>query len=130
MNIPLVALVATLALAGLQGAGKALRDTVAHHFPQSVFNKIRWQWLWKWFRSDWRDRPSHIIIPLWDAWHFGDFIANLAPVFWSGFGLYAFDVFDWKRLVVLYVIVYSVTFWWLYKRALVTAASDPLSQRE
>ena len=67
----------------LGGIGKAIRDTIAFKWDDSVFNKIkndRWR---RWFQST-GDRPNHLIWFLWDGWHFGDtlsYTALLAAMF-------------------------------------------------
>ena len=63
----------------LAGFGKALRDTVAHHFPVSVFAKITNPTTYRWFQSDWQNKPAHWFSPTWDAWHFGDFLTWASP---------------------------------------------------
>ena len=67
----------------LGGIGKAIRDTVAFNWNESVFNKIEHNRLRLWFQSK-GDRPRHIIWFLWDGWHFGDtlsYSALLAAMF-------------------------------------------------
>lgn len=59
-------------MAILSGLGKAVRDTIAHHWERCIFTKIGNEFWFKWFRSDWRDKPSHPIWFLWDAWHWFD----------------------------------------------------------
>ena len=65
-------------LAILSGLSKAIRDTVAHHWNICVFSRIKYNFWFKWFRSDWRDKPSHPIWFLWDAWHCFDTLSYAA----------------------------------------------------
>lgn len=110
MNSGMVtSLVATVILALMHGFGKALRDTVAHHFPESIFNRATDPRAWKWYRSDWQDRPAHKIVPLWDAWHFGDFWASAAPIVWALVAGVNMGLF------LVYCIIFLWTFLYLYK---------------
>ena len=67
----------SLILAFIAGVcGKAFRDTIAHHYDRSIFKSLDC----KWIESDWRNKPQYpnwryFIPPLWDGWHFGDFVS-------------------------------------------------------
>ena len=67
----------------LGGIGKAIRDTIAFNWDESVFKKIKNDRLRIWFQST-GNRPNHIVWFLWDGWHFGDtlsYTAILAAMF-------------------------------------------------
>lgn len=59
----------------LAGSGKALRDTVSFHWDNCIFARIKNKRWYRWFKSDYEDRPNYLIWFLWDAWHFGDTIS-------------------------------------------------------
>ena len=59
------------------GMAKAGRDTIAHHWHDSVFFQIRSEFWFKWFRSAWTDKPNHPVWFLWDGWHFFDTLEKL-----------------------------------------------------
>ena len=59
-------------LALFAGIAKAGRDTIAHHWDGSIFDRIRSNFWRNWFLSFWQDKPSHPIWFLWDGWHFFD----------------------------------------------------------
>lgn len=54
----------------LAGIFNAIQDTIRHHWDTSIFTRIKSLFWFRWFRSDWRDKPKHSIWFLWDAWHF------------------------------------------------------------
>ncbi len=62
-------MIAITILAVIAGIAKAGRDTISHHFYQSIFNCTNFPALRKWFLSDWEDKPSHPVWFLWDGWH-------------------------------------------------------------
>jgi hypothetical protein len=60
----------------LTGAGKAVRDTIAHHFAKSVLYQLskKYPKLLKWLKSDYRDWPLHFGFLRLDAWHVADML--------------------------------------------------------
>lgn len=58
----------------LTGFGKAVRDKIAHHFPESVFSEVKNKKLLKWLKSDYRDFKLHFGLIRLDAWHVADFL--------------------------------------------------------
>ena len=100
-----------LILGLLHGFGKALRDTIAHHFPGSIFSNATGRWF-TWFKSDWRDKPGHPFAPFWDGWHCGDFLTSLSPLL--GMFLVGFYEMSWFAMF-FYVAGFGFTFNFLYK---------------
>lgn len=101
----------------LHGMAKAMRDTIDHHWGRSVFNEVKKEWLYKWLQSDWTERPKTgwraKMPPLWDGWHFGDFLTALLPIAAAFYGLSAgLDA----GLIVFYVFFTIISFNFFYKR--------------
>lgn len=105
------AIVVIFFLGVLHGFGKALRDTVAHHFLRSIFATATGR-TWVWMRSHWRDKPAHWIAPLWDAWHFGDFLTSLSPTL--AMLIIVFYRLEWQA-VAFYLASAGFVFFGLYK---------------
>lgn len=104
-------------LGAMHGTSKAFRDTIDHHWGRSIFALVKTQWLYVWLRSDWTEKPEHgwrsKIPPLWDGWHFGDFLTGLSPISAAFYGLYAgLDA----GLMVFYVFSAMVAFHFCYHR--------------
>ena len=65
----LVVMVEIITLFFLAGMFNAAQDTIVHHWDTSIFARIKSEGWRTWFKSHWRDKPSHKIWFLWDAWH-------------------------------------------------------------
>ena len=105
-------------LAILAGLGKAVRDTIAHHWGKCIFSKIKNELWFKWFRSDWRDKPNHPIWFLWDAWHCFDSLSYVVylPI------LFLFD--GWFHLVVIVIFRWLAFHDFYHKILLITEDKD------
>lgn len=95
----------------LAGTAKAGRDTIAHHFPGSIFGAIENVKIRKWFESDYNDRPNHWFSPIWDGWHFFDSITIVSPVLC--FGIVVIVV---GSVIFLYLVGFMGSFLIFYKR--------------
>jgi hypothetical protein len=104
-------------LGALYGFFKAMRDTLAHHFYTSIFARCKKPKWYKWFQSDWRDRPKHCFSPLWDGWHFSDFGVSLVTVLgvWKGC--------DKVVGIMIFAAAAGAVFWVLYKKIFLYAKS-------
>ena len=109
--------VLVIILAILHRFGKALRDTVAHHFGNSVFHKVKSHAFYVWLRSDWQDKPKHIFVPLWDAWHFGDFLTIVCPLLFAALGF--MWGYSWGEMVE-YMFWMFLVLNLLYKKLFIT----------
>lgn len=100
------------------GLGKAARDTIAHHFVQSIFYSkfLNYPKLLKWFKSDWREWPLFWGIFRFDAWHFFDALIFVGIFFGIGIS----DGWGWAFMhlcgsVMLFNAAYRN--WFLTKRS-------------
>jgi len=93
----------------LSGLGKATRDTITFHWGWSIFNRIKNEKIREWFESKYENRPKHPISPLWDGWHFGDFLANAGQFLMMGNIIYkVFNFASCLRIVLFYFIFWIV----------------------
>lgn len=103
--------------------GKAVRDIIKFHWNICIFNQLlpKNSKTWKWFRSDWRDKPKNpplswsLFAPLWNGWHCGDFISYVL----LGIALYNCNNFIefiicltifWTFFELFYKYIYRINF--------------------
>ena len=107
-----------LIMAGvITGTGKAVRDTIDHHWGRSVFMLIENDRVRQWFRSDWTQRPNHPLWFLWDGWHFSDTLSYASLLFLF---VFAESIIH----VALVAIVIMATFKILYHGVLLIHEDD------
>lgn len=112
-------------LALLGGFGKALRDTLAHHFETSVFRNLNPQF-WnpvlsgsnKWKNGDRAQGEkfkfsSTLLISLTEAWHIGETINVAFLILGTGLLVYSGIGLLWALLLAR--IAYGISFTVLYK---------------
>jgi len=106
-----------LILAGiLAGFFKAVRDTIDHHWERCLFREITNTKVRNWFKSDWRDKPSHIIAPLWDGWHCSDFFSYVS---FTGLAYYASEYQDYFRSTFVFLAIMLFVFRVFYHKILI-----------
>ena len=88
----------------LVGFGKAARDTIAHHYPTSVFFELGPEWLSKWFQSNWQDWPLHFGLFRLDAWHFFEFMLFIGVGSLVSSSIY-YSEMDWTAGIVALPVI-------------------------
>lgn len=108
----------------ISGIGKAIRDTLAHHFERSVFkdlNPLFWNPVLsgnnKWKNGD-RNQgekfflSTTLLVSLTEGWHIGETINVLFLVL--GVGLITYSIGLWG--VIIARIIYGISFTIAYKK--------------
>jgi hypothetical protein len=101
---------AMIVLGALGGIGKAIRDTIAFNWTQSIFNRIKNDRLRRWFQST-GERPNHLIWFLWDGWHFGDTLSYASLL------TAMFFVAIWHQIpvcAVMFGAIFQLFFHWFF----------------
>lgn len=108
----------------ISGIGKAIRDTLAHHFERSIFkdlNPLFWNPVLsgnnKWKNGD-RNQgekfflSTTLLVSLTEGWHIGETINVLFLVL--GVGLMTYSIGLWGAIIAR--IIYGISFTIAYKK--------------